>query len=82
MIGMKTIKVAAADLGVAEAMLLNEHKRGQLPMMIIGKQRFVSESDLETWLNSKRVTKPVKKKLSPEHLAKIRESAAARKALR
>lgn len=82
MLGMKPIKVAAEDLGVAEAMLLSEHKRGQLPMVVVGRQRFVSESDLETWLNSKRVMKPVKKKLSLDHLAKIQAAAAARKGLK
>jgi predicted site-specific integrase-resolvase len=80
MLNMKTLQVVAQELGVKEITLVNEHKKGRLPLTVVGHQRFVAESDLETWMKSKRVEKPAKRKLSPEHADKIRAAFAARKA--
>lgn len=74
---MKTLGQVAEEFGVKEITLVNEHKKGRLPIIAIGKQRFVEDADVQTWIASKRIVKPAKRKMSPEHKAKI---SAARRA--
>ena len=80
MVGMKTLKEAAAELGLQEVTLLNEHKRGNLPLVIVGKQRFVKITTLEEWLASKEVAKPAKRVMREDHKRRLQEAGAARRA--
>jgi hypothetical protein len=77
---MKTLEDAAAELGLREITLLNEHKKGNLPLVIVGKLRFVKITTLEEWLASKEVTRPAKRTMSEEHKNRLREAGAARRA--
>jgi len=80
MVGMKTLEDAAAELGLRVITLLNEHKKGNLPLVIVGKLRFVKITTLEEWLASKEVAKPVRRAMSEEHKNRLREAGAARRA--
>jgi hypothetical protein len=77
---MKTLEEAAAELGLREVTLLNEHKKGNLPLVIVGKQRFVKITTLEEWLASKEVAKPVKRVMREDHKKRLQEAGAARRA--
>jgi hypothetical protein len=80
MVGMKTLEDAAAELGLREVTLLNEHKKGNLPLVIVGKLRFVKITTLEEWLASKEVTKPAKRVMREDHKRRLQEAGAARRA--
>jgi len=80
MVGMKTLEDAAAELGLREVTLLNEHKKGNLPLVIVGKLRFVKITTLEEWLASKEVTKPAKRVMREDHRRRLQEAGAARRA--
>lgn len=77
---MKPLKQVADELGVKESTLINEHKRGELPLVTIGTLKFVEDEDMIKWIRSKRVLKPSKRQITPEHRAKIQAAQAARKA--
>lgn len=77
---MKKLSDVAESLGVTEKMLVNEHKRGNLPVIRIGNTRYVRSEVVETWIASKEIAKPVKRKLSPAHIAAIKNAAASKKA--
>jgi hypothetical protein len=76
---MKTIEQAATELNITVTMLKNEHRKGNLPMVVIGKNKYVREDDLNKWFESKLVKKPAKRPMSAEHRAKLVAAGAARK---
>jgi hypothetical protein len=80
MVGMKTLEDAAAELGLRVVTLLNEHKKGNLPLVIVGKLRFVKITTLEEWLASKEVAKPVRRTMSEDHKNRLKAAGAARRA--
>ena len=77
---MKPLKQVAEELGVKEITLINAHRRGELPLVAIGTLKFVEDEDLINWIRSKRVAKPSKRQITPEHRAKIQAAQAKRKA--
>lgn len=79
MLGMKTLEDAAKELGLREVTLMNEHRKGNLPLVIIGNQKFVKEEALLSWLSSKEVLRPAKRPMSEEHRQRLKAAAAARK---
>lgn len=80
MLGMKTLEDAAKELGLREITLMNEHRKGNLPLVIVGKQKFVKESTLLEWIASKEVARPTKRAMTEEHRDRLRKAAAQRKA--
>lgn len=80
MLGMKTLEEAAKELGLREITLMNEHRKGLLPLVIIGNQKFVKEETLLAWIASKEVLKPAKRTMNEEHRNRLREAGAVRKA--
>lgn len=80
MLGMKSLEEAAKELGLREITLMNEHRKGLLPLVIIGNQKFVKEATLLEWIASKEVLKPAKRTMNEEHRNRLREAGAARKA--
>lgn len=80
MLGMKTLEDAAKELGLREITLMNEHRKGNLPLVIVGKQKFVKESTLLEWIASKEVARPMKRAMTEEHKERLRKAAAQRKA--
>ena len=80
MLGMKTLEEAAKELGLREITLMNEHRKGNLPLVVIGNQKFVKEATLLEWIASKEVLKPAKRPMSDEHRERLRAVGAARKA--
>jgi hypothetical protein len=77
---MKTLEEAAKELGLREITLMNEHRKGLLPLVIIGNQKFVKEATLLEWIASKEVLKPAKRTMNEEHRNRLREAGAVRKA--
>jgi len=77
--GMKPLKEVADSLGVKEVTLIAAHKRGELPVIVIGAQKFIEDDDLKNWIVSRRLEKPVRRKLTAQHLEKIRASQERRR---
>lgn len=77
---MTKLSEVAEKLGITEKMLVNEHKRGNLPVIRIGNTRYVRSEVVETWIASKEIAKPVKRKLTPAHIKAIKDAAAAKRA--
>lgn len=80
MLGMKTLAQAAEELGLREITLMNEHRKGNLPLVVIGNQKFVKEATLLEWIASKEVLKPAKRPMNEEHRSRLKAAGAARKA--
>lgn len=76
---MKPLTEVAAQLGISEKMLYAEHKKGNLPLVVIGRNRFVESGDIATLINARRVVKPKKRLLKPETLEKMRANGFARR---
>lgn len=76
---MKNLTEVAKSLGISEKVLYREHKKGNLPLVVLGRNHFVTETDIAKMIDAQRVNKPVKRKLSPETLEKMRARGFARR---
>jgi len=70
---MKPLTEVANTLGIPEKTLYTEHKKGNLPLTILGRNRFVEETDLQAMLQNKRADKYIRRELTPEQKERAAE---------